>query len=240
MKKLLVLMVAAVTLASGFAAPASAAIQVSGDAYAGIFTNYVWRGMNLSPDANFVVQPGTDLSAKGFTLGWWGNFDENSGNLNEVDLTLDYSFDPVKLVSVSVGNILYDVDGAKDTNELYLGATLNTLLSPSFKVYYDYDEAQKAGLFYTLSVSHSLDLAKGLALNLGALGSYNQRSDYAVGDYTGFHNAELTASVDYAVTDQLTVTPSFLFSMPLSNNGDKALVPLENQYVGGLNVAYSF
>jgi hypothetical protein len=240
MKKWLVLMVAAVTMASGFAAPASAAVQVSGDAYAGIFSKYIWRGMDQNPDANFVVQSGADLSAKGFTLSWWGNFDENTGNLTETDVTLDYSFDPVKLVSVSVGNILYDVDGYNTDNELYLGATLNTLLSPSFKVYYDYDEANNAGLFYTLSVSHSLDLAKGLALNLGALASYNQKSDALVGKYSGFHNAELSASVDYAVTDQLTVTPSFLFSTPLSNSGDKAAVPLENQYVGGLNVAYSF
>ena len=33
-----------------------------------------------------------------------------------------------------------------------------------------------------------------LSLSLGALVSYNDESDYAVGDYSGWHNYELSAS----------------------------------------------
>lgn len=240
MKQWIVLMVAVIAFAYGFASPASAAVKVSGDAYAGIFTNYIWRGMDQTPNADFDIQPGVDLSARGVTLSWWGNFNPDNGELSEVDVTLDYAFTPVKLLSVNVGNILYNVDGVKDDNELYLGLTLNTLLSPSFQVYYDYDQAKKTGLFYTFGLSHSIDLLKNLSLSLGALASYNQKSDYLVGDYSGFHDAELSAGLDYALTDQLTVSPSFLFTTPLSNNGDKALVPLKNQYVGGLNVSLGF
>ncbi len=91
----------------------------------------------------------------GFTVSWWGNFSENTGEMNEVDLTLDYSMDVNDMISLSVGNILYDVDGAADTNELYAGVSLNTLLSPSLTVYYDYDEFD--GNIYTVaSIGHTI------------------------------------------------------------------------------------
>jgi uncharacterized protein (TIGR02001 family) len=241
MKKLTVVLVALLVLA---AAGPAAALEVSGDAYAGVASKYLWRGYDLSGGLP-VVQGGVDLSAKGFTLGFWSNFQTmtdpgegyRSNEITETDVTLDYTMDVTDLVSVSVGHIFYALDGINDTNELYLGVGLNTLLSPSLTVYYDYDEADETGLFYSASVGHSFDLIDKVALNLGALVSYNDESDYSVGNYSDWHNYELSASVDYGPLENVTISPSVIFSEGLS---DDARAALDSQLVSGLNVTLAF
>jgi hypothetical protein len=184
-----------------------------------------------------VVQPGADLSAAGFTLSLWGNYDTDTDKLNEVDITLDYSFDLNEMVSLSLGNIYYSLDGIEDTNEAYLSVGLNTVLSPAVAVFYDWDQADSDGLYFTASVGHSLALMEKLSLNLGALVSYNQASDYAVGAYRDWHNYELGISADYAVTDQVTITPSVLYSSAISNAAKDAI---DSEFLGGVNLAIAF
>lgn len=236
LRNLSIAILGTLVLLTGIASSAVAAIEVEGDVYAGYSSMYLWRGFDLS-DSEPVVQGGMDVSFKGFTLSYWSNLDLNTGELNETDYTIDYSFDPSEMVSVSVGNIFYALDGAKDTNELYLGLSLNTILAPSLTVYYDYDEATEAGLFYTFSISHDLKLSDAAALNLSALVSYNQESDYAVGNYDDWHNYELSAAVDYAVTDQISISPYVTYSDSLS---DKADTVIEDELVGGLNLTLNF
>jgi len=129
---------------------------------------------------------------------------------------------------VSVGNILYDVDGAADTNELYLGVSLNTLLSPALKIYYDYDEFE-GNVFTVLSVGHTFELADKLALNVGAAGSYFAMDKDFTGtgsDESFLHNGELSAGVDYTINDKLSVGASMLYSFSLSDDAED---------IGGLN-----
>jgi len=223
---------------------ALAAIEVEGDAYVGFYDKYLWRGYDLSGSEG-VVQGGVDLSAKGFTLSYWTNYQASDdkeggfkrGEANETDITLDYTASLNDSVSVSVGNILYALDGLDDTNELYLGVALNLPLSPSVTVYYDYDEAESDGLFLNASVGHTISLGEKLGVNLGAGVSYNQASDYAVGSYRDWHNYELSVSADYALTDQLSVSPSFLFSSPIS---DEAKVAIDTETVAGVALALTF
>ena len=139
MKKVCIALVAVLMTVAALVPAASAAIEVEGDAYVGFFDKYLWRGYDLS-GGQAVVQGGVDLSAKGVTLSYWSNFqtkDDNGaglegGEVTETDITLDYSVDLNDMVSLSVGNIFYNLDGLRDTNELYLGIGLNTILSPSF------------------------------------------------------------------------------------------------------------
>ena len=56
----------------GFGTVAAAAVEVEGDAYAGVFDKYLWRGFDLS-GSQAVAQGGVDLSAGGFTLSFWSN-----------------------------------------------------------------------------------------------------------------------------------------------------------------------
>lgn len=244
MKKWSLLLAVAMVLCT--ISSAFAAVEVSGDAYIGMYDKYLWRGFDLSGSEG-VVQGGVDLTYKNFTLSYWTNiqaFDDTKENPNyeageatETDITLDYSFDLGELVSMSVGNIFYQLEGLKDTNELYVGATVNTILEPSVKVYYDYDEAEEDGLFFTGSVGHSIDLAEGLSVSVGALVSYNQESDYAVGNYSAWHNYELSAGVDYAVNDNISISPSFMYSAPIS---DQAKDTIDYETLTGLSVTFSF
>ena len=247
MKKTVVLLVAiTVVLSAALVSPAMAAIEVEGDAYVGVFDKYLWRGFDLS-GSEAVAQGGVDVSAGNFTLSYWTNVQLNSdddaalesGEATENDFVIDYSFDVNDLVSVSVGNIYYMLDGYDDTNELYLGVSLNTILEPSLTVYYDWDECEEDGLFYTLSVGHGLDVTDKLSLGLGALLSYNQENDFNVGDYSDWHNLELSLGVDYAVTDQITISPSFLYSEPMSDDAED-IAGIEEETLVGVTVTLAF
>jgi uncharacterized protein (TIGR02001 family) len=246
MKKLSFLLIAVLVVAATVMVPAAQAVEVEGDAYVGYYDKYLWRGFDLSGGTP-VVQGGVDLSAKGFTLSYWTNIqtkddvvlgsEVNGGDATETDIVLDYSFDINDLLSASVGTIWYALDGLEDTKEAYLGLSLNTLLEPSVTVYYDYDQADENALFYTASVGHSLDLVDGLSLSLGALVSYNDESDYAVGNYSDWHNYELSVGLDYALNDSVAISPSFIYSSPIS---DEAKEAIDSEMVTGVSIAFAF
>lgn len=233
MKKAAVLIAFGILLAG--ATSALAEIKVTGDAYVGVFDKYLWRGIDFSGSTP-VVQGGMDLSAHNLTLSYWTNAqlktDEGyeGGDANETDITLNYALPVGELLTFNVGNIYYTFDGAPDTNELYLAATLNTILAPTLKGYYDWDEFKDAR-FYTLNIGHSLELGK-VTLTGGALASYS--------DGDGAHepwNAELSAKADIPLTDQIKVTPSFLYSTAL---GDDARLALDDEMASGLTVTLVF
>jgi hypothetical protein len=227
------------------------ALDVEASASLGLFDKYLWRGIDLS-DSTAVTQGAVEVSAGGFTLGAWGNAqleDDGAyqgGEINEVDITLDYTLDVNDLLSVSVGNITYVLEDLGDTNEAYVGATINTLLSPTLTAYWDWDQAEENGLFYTAAVSHAFEPCDFAAINLGALVSYNDQSDYsvyyydAVADadksYSDWHNWEASASVDIKVTEELTITPSVLYSSPISSEAKQAI---DSEWLGGINLSYS-
>lgn len=244
MKKMVTTGIVTFVLSLVVSASALAAIEVEGDAYLGVYDKYLWRGFDLS-GSEPVAQGGVDLAAGAFTLSYWTNVqlssdsgeDYKSGEATENDLTIDYSRDITDLVSISVGNIYYMLDGLDDTNELYLSLGLSTILEPSLTVYYDWDEAQENGLYFTASIGHSFELMENLSLSLGALVSYNDESDYAVGDYSEWHNYELSASAEYAITDQISVSPSFLYSSGIS---DEAKDAIDSEMAGGVSVTFTF
>jgi hypothetical protein len=152
-------------------------------------------------------------------------------------MTLDYTFSPIEMLSVSVGTIWYALDGLDDTKEAYLGVALDTILEPAVKIYYDYDQCNENGVFFTASIGHTFQVMDALGINLGALISYNEESDYAVGNYSDWHNYELSVSADYAVTDQITVAPLLLYSDPIS---DDAKDTIDDEVLGGVAVTFTF
>ncbi|MCD4689358.1 MAG: hypothetical protein K8R55_08500, partial [Desulfuromonadaceae bacterium] len=91
MKKWAFMLIAVLLLGTTFTVSSQAAIEVEGDAYAGIWDKYMWRGFNLS-DSRPTLQAGLDLSAGGFTLSTWHNWQLNSsdnlrsGEMNETDI----------------------------------------------------------------------------------------------------------------------------------------------------------
>jgi uncharacterized protein (TIGR02001 family) len=251
MKKATVFLLAILMFGGSLAATAQAAtIEVEGDVYVGLWDKYLWRGFDLS-DGRPTIQGGIDLTSGGWGLSTWHNWQlksgptKNSGELNETDIILTYSFDVGEMLSFTIGDIWYSLDNnefgvTEDTNELFLHTTLNTPLSPTLKIWWDWDAAEEDGLFYSFDISHAVDLGQLLAnstLNLGALVSYNQHADGTVADYAGWHNYELSASIDFALTDQLTLSPIGIFSSGISTAA-KRVIDTETAFA--LNLTFTF
>lgn len=209
------------------ATSALAEIKVAGSASVGVFSDYIWRGGNYTGDANFVVQPSVTVGSDGLSVNWWGNMNENSGELDEVDLSVDYTKD-LGALKVSVGNILYDVDGASDTNEIYLAIAPVLPIDVKLTYFYDYDEVDAS--YLTLALGKSLTIADKTTLSVGAAAGYN--------DFDFLQNAELSTSVAYALNDQVAITPSLLYSTPISQDAKDA--GIEDEVVAGLTIGLTF
>ncbi|PNU20349.1 hypothetical protein C2E25_07960 [Geothermobacter hydrogeniphilus] len=243
MKKLCLMLIVPVFVVACLA-PVALAFQAEGDAYLGVYDKYLWRGFDLSGGMP-VAQGGVDVSVGAFTVSYWSNLQLkndageglDAGEINETDLTLNYSRDLNDLVSISVGNIFYALDGIEDTNELYAGVSFNTIASPSLTVYYDWDKAEETGLFYVIAVEQSFRVMDGLSLTPGLSVSYNDESDYSVGNYSDFHDYEIVLRADYELTDDLAVSASYVFSSGLSDDAQQAI---DSQNQVGVNVTLAF
>ena len=214
--------------------------DVFGSASVDILSNYVWRGFKLSNGV--VIQPSVGITYGGFGANLWANYDNSTNEHNETDLTLNYAFSLDKF-SFDVGYIYYALDAVDDTQEFYLSVGYDILLSPTLTVYYDFDEGD--GTFVTASIGHDFELAKDISLSLGALASYNIESEYSIGDYSDFHNGELSASVSIPVWKNISVGPMIAYSFPLSNDAEDAFKLVSDDgdkdiLYGGVNITLSF
>jgi len=247
MRKVGVMLTFLLALAVVWGSVAVAAVEVEGDAYLGVYSKYLSKGFDFS-DGKAVLQGGMDLSAYGFTLGVWSNMqlestDDYSSRINETDFNLDYTFSLGEITSVSLGNMHYTYnfeDWTNDAeNEAYVTVALDVPFYPEFTVTYgwDVDDEGMTGLLYSLSGSHEFELNEEALLTLGALVRYNQES-YFVGDYNEFHNYELTASLDYALTENWSLTATILHSDALSDEAEDEGV--DSEFVSGLDVTFAF
>ena len=228
-------------------------IKTSGYASADVMSNYVWRGQKLSN--SWVIQPSVGITYGVFGANIWANYDSDAkidegdghGEFNETDITLNYSRS-IDKITLTAGYIYYALNNANDTQELYLSAGYDTLLSPTLTLYYDYDEGN--GAFLVASISHSFEVSKDIALNLGASASYNINNkvmgfDKDGKDFSNFYNAEISSSLNIPVYKAITVTPKFAYSFPLSNDAKEAIKKISDDgdrdiFYGGINLTLSF
>jgi hypothetical protein len=195
-----------------------------------VLSNYVWRGYVLSDDS-LVIQPSVTVGYKGFGLNLWGNLDSDfvgtdEAEWTETDMTLSYerAFGPV---SMGVGYIYYALDSASDTEEVYLSAGLDVLLSPTLTIYRDINEFP--GWYLNLGISHSFPLPHDITLDLaGSVGYYYSDDDdfVEVGTtkkYRNLHNGLISAGLTIPVDKYITVSPVVSYSFPLSSKADDLL-----------------
>jgi hypothetical protein len=219
--------------------------NIAGSASADVMSNYVWRGQKLSNAS--VVQPSVGITYGGFGANLWANYDTDTNEHNETDLTLSYSF-PIDKLGIDVGYIYYGLEGVNDTQEIYLAVSYDVLLRPSLTVYYDFDQGD--GSFIVASIGHSFELTDKVALNLGASGSYNGKNavmgtDSGGDKFSGFYNGELSASVGVQLTKAISIEPKIAYSFPLSRDAKDAIKAIsddgdKNIIYGGVNVTLSF
>ncbi len=196
------------------------------------YTKYIWRGQNLVDEP--VLQPSAYVGIENFTASVWGNYTlTDDKEWTELDYTLDYTtsleFISPKLekLSVSLGYIYYDFPNLppnNDSQEVYAAIAADTLLSPSFAVYYDYDQGD--GTYYELSVAHTLPI-EPLSLNLSAAVGYN---DGQWGFDSSFSNALLGASLTIPLGEKLSFEPGIFYSVALDNQYD-------DEFYGGFSIS---
>lgn len=236
-----------------FGAAEAGEIQTAGSASVDVMSNYVWRGQKLSN--SWVVQPSVAVTYGVFGANIWANYDSDAkidegdghGEMSETDITLSYTRSVDKW-TFGAGYIYYALNGAYDTQELYLSASYDMPLKPTLAVYYDFDEGN--GAFVQASISHSLEVTKGMNLNLGAYASYNVNNkvmgpDEDGDDFSNFYNAEISASMNIPVWKSITVTPKVAYSFPISDDSENAIEAVSDDgdrdiFYGGINISVSF
>ncbi len=227
--------------------------KTSGSASVDVMSNYVWRGQKLSN--SWVIQPAVAISYGVFGANIWANYDSDSkidegdghGEFTETDITLSYTRSMDKW-TFGAGFIYYALNNANDTQEVYLSASYDTLLIPTLTLYYDFDEGN--GAFITASISHTIEVMKGINWNLGALASYNINNkvmgiDEDGDSFSNFYNAEISTSLNIPVWKAITLTPKVAYSFPLSNDAKEAIKIIsddgdKNILYGGINLSLSF
>ena len=215
--------------------------EVSGSASVDFMSSYVWRGFQLHEGE--AIQPSVGVTYGEFGVNLWSDRNLDTGDAVETDLTLNYAFSKDKF-SFDIGYIYFALDGAEDTQEIYVSVGYDVLLSPTLTIYYDFDKGD--GAFITASVGHDLELSKDIALSLGAGISYNAESDYSIGDYSDFHNADLSASLSIPVTESISISPMMAYTVDLSDDAESAIESLsadgdDSSFIyGGVNITLSF
>ncbi|MFO7821751.1 MAG: TorF family putative porin [Lentisphaeria bacterium] len=214
-----------------------------------VVSDYVWRGQLLTDDP--VIQPSIDVGAHGFNFNAWGSIDmtdvnENGGEdfrLQEVDYTLSYGFSPSEGVDLEVGAIYYDFPGTgfDSTQEVYLSAGLSSLpLSPTATVYYDIDEIE--GVYANIGIGHTFELQEDLGLSLGASLGWGDE-DYNAGYFgvndSGLNDLGLSASLDYTINENFSVSVYTAYSEMLDSDIEDAVADSDTLY-GGIGFYFSY
>ena len=225
----------------------------------GIYTDYVWRGLNFNDDgvnqgSLDVALDAQDLGTFGFNI--WYNMDlsENteygleSDVVSEIDYTL-YWEKSYEELTVGLGYIYYDFpEAGTDTREIYLALSYDTFLAPSLTIYRDIDAND--GYYIDFGIGYDFEIAEGYVLNVGANigwaddkffeGNYQQTDK----DDAGFTNYSIGASMDFAVNDYVTITPSVMWYALLGDAEDEredgTTLDDEDGFVAGVNVNVSF
>ena len=224
------------------------------DASLGVFSQYIWRGYELSKDS-VVLFPSITVGYKGFAFNVWGDLDtnfvgpttDNGMELYETDYVLTYS-NNFSLLNYTLGWIYYDVDNGED-QEVYVVLGLDTLLSPEVSVWRGIEHT--GSWYIKLALSHSFELQNQWSFDVGAWASYYDIPDGGLdgGDYHAFHDGTVWVALNVPVNAWCTVTPSLNYSFALSNksrdfleNANLAFADDDesNFLYGGITVSIAF
>lgn len=209
-------------------------------------SDYMFRGFNLYNGTS--IQPsvaGTaDLGDAGaLTASVWAHTsaenDTRTKKFTEVDYTLSYSI-PVDIVSLSAGHLWYtyphesdDLD-IPDTGEYFVAASLDTLLSPTFSYFRDYDAFDAN--YYELSFSHLIEpgcpcLGEGFNITPYVAFGFASDAEKVYAD-DGLVHVTFGVSSDLKLGN-IAVKPTLNYT---AESDDNAV----NQFWFGMTLGYSF
>lgn len=206
-------------------------------------TDYMWRGFNLYQGAS--IQPaveGTyDLGEYGsVSASIWSQVPGKSGsshdNFWEMDYTAYYTYTMDKL-SFSFGHIYYTYPNRTEseipsTGEFFGSIEVDTLLSPTFTMYHDYDEFDYQ--YYELGFSHAFEVdSLGKGFNLTPYATFGFASS-AEGVYENDGLEQVTFGVSSETNlGDITLTPSLNYTAAVDDQAD-------NSFWAGMTLGYGF
>ena len=144
---------------------------------------------------------------------------------HEHEAAQSWSFGPV---TTTAGYIYYGLDAVDDSQEVFLGVSLDKFLSPCLTVYKEMDSYLY--WYALLAISHELKITDQMVLNLAASVSYLKSDDAheypeiddqgaATGEeFSDFHDGTISASLPVTVTQYVTVTPILAYTFPLTDD----------------------
>jgi hypothetical protein len=188
-----------------------------------VYSKYIWRGFKLDNDP--VAQSGVYIDAYGINASIWGSLDmdgRDSLDSNEIDYTIGYTYglnDKFNLpVSITGGYIYYNFPSSKtNSQEFYVGLLLDTVFSPSFTWYHDFENEQKGGGkgdYIVAQICHSFPLPDmPVTLDIGGHAGYNHRLFIkGKGGDIG-----LSAGLTFNLLENCTLSPCVKYSIPLGD-----------------------
>lgn len=219
----------------------------------GGFSQYIWRGFELSKDS-LVIQPSATIGYKGVSLNVWGNLDTDNeafggSKYNETDLTLSYSR-TLGIVKLTGGYIYYALDSLTDSQEVYGSVTINTILNPTISVYKEI--AHLPAWYVNVGVSHSQELVNKITLDVAASAGYYYSEDTGFAEannpsekYQQLHNGLISTGLTIPLGDYFFIKPTIAYSFPLSDKADEYIQSVslsdESSFVyGGVTVSMAF
>ncbi len=242
--------IGALAAASALAAGNATAFDIDYEMTAGYTSEYLWRGFNLGQDlVEAEMVAATEINGFALSAGaWYASFDEPTGlvapnnniNANEFNLFAEVGYD-MGFADLAVGYIYYYfpqsnhnqvVQGRyKAEQEVYFSIARDFGIVDASLTYYWLTSGTDNDGYTELSLSNSTELNHCLSLESGVdVGYQVEKGKFA----------HITAQVglEYAFTDNASVTPFVAHSWSLSENGIYA--GTRNQLVGGAMVSVSF
>ncbi|MFQ5345652.1 MAG: TorF family putative porin [Mariprofundus sp.] len=246
-KSLLAVLMAGMTGMSAGAMQAQAEDSIiSGDI--GVYSQYMWRGMQQASGASVQGDLGVDI-VDGLSANVWfaaplGN-NVAGGNVTEFDWTIDYSGE-VSGLSYSLGYIYYSyLNGVSgNTGEIYAGVGYG----PVAVTYYYATNSNRGGWkknsYFDIALSQNVagfDLGADFGFYLGkkANAANNQNNEFPT-TKKGLGHVDLSISKDVTLSDGVTMTPSLMVSIPTwkSDNPATPRPKNTNQVVAAVNFSY--
>jgi uncharacterized protein (TIGR02001 family) len=204
----------------------------------GFYSHYVWRGITLTDDP--VLQPSIELAHRsGFSLTVWGNVDlgdanDNAGDFNELDLTLEYAW-RLERLELAVGLTEYTFPNTpfSGTREAFARLTRIGAISPCLTAYYDLDEYKD--VYANLALELGTRLNRRWRFSVAASAGYAGEG-FAIGASPGLHDGNLKLELAYG-GDRVSVGVVAAYTESLDED---VLLEQPVQLWGGLNVELDF
>lgn len=223
----------------------AAQAELEGSVHVGINTEYIWRGVDttqvLGGGNESMMEAGLDLSL-GTIAGWdvgvgmWYASVHGGGSFDEIDYFANASRS-FGCVTAHLGYIYYDfpsTGGVGNPQEVILGLSTELVgFDVGFNYYWDI-EGDNDG-YSELTIDRSYALCEAASLDLGATISY----DWETSDV---HHYGLSAAVNYALNDVLTITPyvSATFAEDGAQTGVLGFAANDDEVFGGVVLSAAF